>query len=131
MHKEPIAPVVIVGNARWSRYPNIESELLYEHGIVQISTYHARRSEPIIRRFDKRFIREFGVLPTSYAYRGYDAAMIFVKGLYNSIDTGLEGTEYQPLLTPYKFEADSVSGVRVNTEWIKIVYNNDFSITTE
>lgn len=131
MHKEPIAPVVIVGNARWNRYPNIESELFYEHGIVQISTYHARRSEPIIRRFDKRFIREFGVLPTSYAYRGYDAAMIFVKGLYNSIDTGLEGTEYQPLLTPYKFEADSVSGVRVNTEWIKIVYNNDFSITTE
>ena len=131
MHREQMAPLVIVGNSRWNRYPNIERELFFDHNIVQISTYHSRRSEPIIRRFDRRFIREFGVLPTSYAYRGYDAAMMFVKELYNSIDTGLEGVEFKPLLTPYKFEVDSVSGVRVNTEWVKIIYNSDFSITND
>ena len=57
--------------------------------------------------------------------------MMFVKELYNSIDTGLEGVEFKPLLTPYKFEVDSVSGVRVNTEWVKIIYNSDFSITND
>lgn len=130
-HRIPLAPHVIVGHTRWTHYPNIEREVLFENNIVQISTYHTRRSDPVIRKFDKRFVREFGALPTRYAYRGYDAAMMFVKELYESIDTGLEGKAFKPLLTPYKFESDSVSGVHVNTEWVKIVYNKNFTISNE
>ena len=129
--KEPLAPHVIIGSTKWNSLKNIERDMMFAHNIVQLSTYHTRRSEPIIRRFDSRFVREFGMLPTRYAYRGYDAAMIFVKELYNSIDTGLNGVEFKPLLTSYKFETDSVSGVRVNTEWMKIVYNPNYTITNE
>lgn len=127
----PLAPHVIVGHPRWAKYPNIERETLFDNNIVQISSYDTRRNEPIVRRFDRRFIREFGVLPSRYAYRGYDAAMMFVKELYNSIESGMVDQEYRPLLTPYKFEIDSVSGVRVNTEWVKIVFNKNYTITHE
>lgn len=96
-----------------------------------LSTYHAHRSEPIIRAFDKRFVDEFGALPSLYAYRGYDAAVVFVKALYNTIETGLEGTLSTPLLSPYAFEQNPTSGIRVNNQWIKVNYNSNFTITTE
>ena len=96
-----------------------------------LSTYHARRSEPIIRAFDKRFVEEFGALPSLYAYRGYDAAVVFVKSLYGTMETGLEGVHSKPLLTPYIFEVDEKSGLRINTQWIKVNYNSNFTITTE
>lgn len=126
-----VVPYVVFGNNRWNRYRNIDRSILFSNNVTMLSTYHARRSEPIIREFDKRFVKEFGALPSLYAYRGYDAAVVFVKSLYGAIATGMEGTHTTPLLTPYIFEADATSGVRINNQWIKVNYNNNFTITTE
>ena len=126
-----VVPYVVFGNNRWNRYRNIDRSILFSNNVTMLSTYHARRSEPIIREFDKRFVKEFGALPSLYAYRGYDAAVVFVKSLYGAMATGMEGTHTTPLLTPYIFEADATSGVRINNQWIKVNYNNNFTITTE
>ena len=126
-----VVPYVVFGNNRWNRYRNIDRSILFSNNVTMLSTYHARRSEPIIREFDKRFVKEFGALPSLYAYRGYDAAVVFVKSLYGAMATGMEGTHSTPLLTPYIFEADATSGVRINNQWIKVNYNNNFTITTE
>ena len=122
---------VVVGNNRWNQFDNIDRTLFFSAGITTLSTYFAHRSMPIIKRFDKRFIREFGALPTPYAYRGYDAAVIFVNALFDSIENGLEGETLRPLATPYTFCIDEVSGLHINSEWSKVRYNEDFTITIE
>jgi len=96
-----------------------------------LSTYHAHRSEARIRDFDRRFVEEFGSLPSLYAYRGYDAAVIFVKALYGDIESGLEGAHYLPLLSPYTFEVESESGLHINSNWVKVNYNSNYTITIE
>jgi hypothetical protein len=47
------------------------------------------------------------------------------------MESGLEGTHSLPLLTPYAFEGNPQSGIRINKEWIKVNYNSNFTITTE
>ena len=126
-----VVPVVVFGNNRWNRYRNIDRAILFSNNVTMLSTYHARRSEPKIKAFDKRFVEEFGALPSLYAYRGYDAAVVFIKSLYGAMETGLEGAHSMPLLTPYTFETDATSGVRINNQWIKVNYNSNFTITTE
>ena len=126
-----VVPFVVYGNNRWNRYRNMDRAILFANNVTMLSTYHARRSEPKIKAFDKRFVEEFGALPSLYAYRGYDAAVLFVKALYGAMETGLEGAHSMPLLTPYTFEADVTSGVRVNNQWIKVNYNRNFTITSE
>ena len=126
-----VVPFVVFGNNRWNRYRNIDRATLFTNNVTMLSTYHARRSEPIIRAFDKRFVEEFGSLPSLYAYRGYDAAVVFVKSLYGTMETGLEGAHSTPLLTPYTFEVSAANGLRINNQWIKVNYNSNFTITTE
>ena len=126
-----VVPFVVFGNNRWNRYRNIDRAILFTNNVTMLSTYHARRSEPKIKAFDRRFVEEFGVLPSLYAYRGYDAAVVFVKSLYGAMETGLEGAHSMPLLTPYIFESNPTSGVRINNQWIKVNYNSNFTITTE
>jgi len=126
-----VVPFVVFGNNRWNRYRNIDRAILFTNNVTMLSTYHARRSEPIIRAFDKRFVEEFGTLPSLYAYRGYDAAVVFVKSLYGTMETGLEGIHSMPLLTPYTFDTNVANGLRINTQWIKVNYNSNFTITTE
>ena len=128
---QKVVPFVVYGNNRWNRYRNIDRAILFTNNVMMLSTYHARRSEPIIRNFDKRFVEEFGGLPSLYAYRGYDAAVVFVKSLYGAMETGLEGAHFMPLLTPYAFEPNATSGVHINNQWIKVNYNSNFTITTE
>ena len=126
-----VVPFVVFGNNRWNRYRNIDRAILFSNNVTLLSTYHARRSEPIIRAFDKRFVEEYGTLPSLYAYRGYDAAVVFVKSLYGAMESGMEGAYSRPLLTPYVFEPDAASGLRTNNQWIKVNYNSNFTITTE
>ena len=126
-----VVPFVVFGNNRWNRYRNIDRAILFTNNVTMLSTYHARRSEPIIRAFDKRFVEEFGTLPSLYAYRGYDAAVVFVQSLYGTMETGLEGVHSMPLLTPYTFDTNVANGLRINTQWIKVNYNSNFTITTE
>ena len=126
-----VVPFVVFGNNRWNRYRNIDRAILFTNNVTMLSTYHARRSEPKIKTFDRRFVEEFGALPSLYAYRGYDAAVVFVKSLYGAMETGLEGAHSMPLLTPYIFESNPTSGVRINNQWIKVNYNSNFTITTE
>ena len=57
--------------------------------------------------------------------------MIFIRSLYNDMESGLEGLRYSPLLTPYIFIEDNNSKVRTNNEWIRVNYNSNFTITTE
>jgi hypothetical protein len=57
--------------------------------------------------------------------------MIFVKALYNSMDTGLESMQYMPLITPYEFNLNPETGIRENTPWVKVEYKKNHTIISK
>ncbi len=126
-----VAPYRVFGNNKWNRYRNIDRSLFFSNNVVMLSTYHTDRNIDKVGKFSAEYTAAFGSLPSLYAYRGYDAAMIFIRSLYDSIEHNLSGENFAPLQTPYHFIQDPKSGVRVNSEWIRVNYNNNFTITAE
>lgn len=137
---------VVLGNARWNRYTNIDHTVFFRNRVVFVSTYHAKRDGEQVRAFDQAYIRAFGTLPSLYAYRGYDAAVIFCPEMYDAIESDLHGARYSPLQTAYDFgEVEQVGadlgvptgapsasrGNHVNREWMRVNYNEDFTITVQ
>ena len=95
-------------------------------------SYHAKRNDEKMRLFDGRFVSHYDALPTAFAYRGYDASMLFIKSLYSEkMESGLEGEIFKPLCTQYEFKKNEESGVRANDVWIKQTYHKDCTITYE
>ena len=121
----------VLGNARWNRYANIDRTMFFKDRVTFISTYHAKRDAQVIVDFDSAYIRAFGMLPTLYAYRGYDTAQIFVPAMYNDIEYDLENRRYTPLQTSYRFAADEERPNHTNRNWTRVDYRPDFTITIE
>ena len=94
-----------------------------------ISTYHAKRDSEVVRAFDSHYIKAYNALPSLYAYRGYDSAVIFGGGMRSDIEYNMMDKRYMPLQTGYKFEQASEGGKYVNREWVLVKYNNNHTIT--
>lgn len=121
-----VAPFTVVGNPKWNRYNNIDRSIFFQDNVVMLSSYHARRDNKQVYEFDRRFITEFGAMPTLFAYRGFDTAVIFGNGAFCEDITGaMSGKQYTPLMTPYTFLNST------NSEWVRINYHRNYTITTE
>ena len=125
------APYRVFGNNKWNRYKNIDRSLFFSNNVVMLSTYHNDRNNERIRNFSADYVQAFGAMPSLYSYRGYDAAMIFIRSLYNKMGSELSGEVFTPLQTPYKFVQDEQSRLRINSEWIRVNYNRNYTITAE
>ena len=122
---------LVLGNARWNRYNNIDRTMFFKNHVVFLSTYHAKRDARIVRDFDSAYIRAFGTIPSLYAYRGYDTAMIFCPAMYSDIEYDMEGRRYVPLQTVYRFEQPDPNGNHLNRNWMRVDYNPDYTITLQ
>lgn len=122
---------VVLGNARWNRYNNLDRATFFKNRVIFISTYHAKRDAQTIQAFDRDYIRAFGALPTLYSYRGFDTAMIFVPAMYGDIEYDMEDRRYTPLQTSYVFGQSEGRHNHVNHNWTRVNYNKDFTITIE
>lgn len=120
---------IVLGNRKWTRLGNIDHKVFFKNNVVFAVPYHAKRSDEQIRSFDGQYIKEFGSLPSMFSYRGYDAAVIFCRAMYEGLGEGMEPLTTVPLKTPYRFEFED--GMYVNTVWTKEHYRNNFTITTE
>lgn len=121
----------VVGSTRWNRYANIDRTTFFKNRVVLFSIFHAKRDCPEVRDFDSRYIRAFASMPTLYAYRGYETALIFCPGMYSDIEYDMEGRRYKPLQSSYVFGREPDSRSHVNREWVRVNYNSDFTITIE
>ncbi len=122
---------MVVGNPRWNRHSNLDRGMLFKDRVTFISSYHARRDSERITGFDSDYIRSFGSLPSLYAYRGYDSAMIFCPAMFGDIEYDMEDRRYTPLQTSYIFHFDKESHNHLNTDWTRVNYNKDFTITLQ
>ncbi len=126
-------PIQVVGGSRWARFPTLNKELFYKLNVTFLTTYYADRSHPQVAAFDSRYILTFGSVPTLYAYRGYDTGKLFVSALSRygeRFGYYLGASENTPLEVPYRFE-ETAGGKHVNTEWVLVRYNSNFSITVK
>lgn len=123
-----IGSYVVLGNRKWTRLHNLDSRIFFKNNVVFATPYHAKRSDEKIRIFDGRYVKEFGTLPSMFSYRGYDAAMIFCRAMYDGLDTLASEQSITPLATSYKFAYEE--GLYVNTCWTREQYGSDFTITT-
>lgn len=121
----------VLGNVRWNRYNNIDRTMFFKNRVVFISTYHAKRDSEAVKKFDSAYIRAFGTIPTLYSYRGYDTALIFAQAMFGEIEQKLEGRSFTPLQTTYRFERPEGRPNHVNSDWTRVNYNKDFTITIE
>ncbi len=121
----------VVANPSWRRYVNIDRAVYFRNRVVVFSSYLAGRDSDLVREFDGRYGEKFGEFPTLYAYRGYDVARIFGEGVYRDISFDLGSRTYQPLQTPYRFERAEGRQSYINTNWVKEVYNTNFTKTIE
>lgn len=125
------AQYVVLGTSRWGRFNNIDHTSFFNNNVVMISTYHAKRDSAAVRDFDSRYIKSFGMLPSLYSYRGYDAAIIFGAGMRSEIDYRMLDKRYIPLQTEYKFLQKEEGCHYVNQEWMRVNYNSNYTITLE
>ena len=125
------AQYVVLGTSRWGRFNNIDHTSFFNNNVVMISTYHAKRDSAAVREFDSRYIEAYGMLPSLYSYRGYDAAVIFGAGMRSDIDYRMLDNRYTPLQTEYKFRQTGDGGRYVNQEWMRVNYNSNYTITLE
>lgn len=127
----PCAEYTVLGTSRWGRFSNIDHTTYFNNNVVMISTYHAKRDAQAVREFDSRYIEAYGGLPSLYAYRGYDAAILFCGGMRGDIEYNMLDKRYTPLQTVYKFVQEDENGKYVNQEWMRINYNSNYTITVE
>ncbi len=127
----PCAEYTVLGTSRWGRFSNIDHTTYFNNNVVMISTYHAKRDAQAVREFDSRHIEAYGGLPSLYAYRGYDAAILFCGGMRGDIEYNMLDKRYTPLQTVYKFVQEDENGKYVNQEWMRINYNSNYTITVE
>ena len=126
-----VAEYEVLGSSRWSRFNNIDNTTFFNNNVMMVSTYHAKRDNAAVRVFDSRYIRSYKTLPSLYAYRGYDAAIIFGQGMRGDIDYNMLDKRYTPLQTTYKFGQAAAGERYINQEWMLIKYNNNYTITLQ
>lgn len=118
---------VVVGNRRWKQMLSIDKQTFFNNNTIFLVPYHANRSSEAISMFDARYVKAYEVLPTMFSYRGYDAAIIFCRKMYEGF--GGSGGVAVPLATPYTFALEN--GLYVNTYWIMESYKSNFTIDVE
>lgn len=128
---EACSDYVVLGTSRWGRFSNIDQTSFFNNNVVMVSTYHAKRDSVAVREFDSRYIETYNMLPSLYAYRGYDTAIMFCGGMRSDIEYSMLDKVYTPLQTSYKFFSTEMGGKYINREWVRINYNNNYTITLE
>lgn len=123
-----VGDYMVIGNRKWARLPNIERQSFFRNNVTFVMPYHAKRSDRAIRYFDGRYIAAYNTLPSMYSYRGYDAAMIFCRKMFEGIGAGFDSEVFMPLTTLYRFSNED--GVYVNAEWTLEQYTDRFTIET-
>lgn len=121
-------PVRVVGSAAWAKYKNMDKNLLFKLDVSYLANYHADRGNKRIREFDRRFVSEFGRLPSMFAYRAYDAVRLFASAIFagGDLTAELNGSVVPLLQTPYSFTEER--GNMVNDAWVLVNYRPNYTI---
>ncbi|MBR4951845.1 MAG: LysM peptidoglycan-binding domain-containing protein [Alistipes sp.] len=120
----------VVASRKIDNLTYVDREGFFTSGVSLITPYNMHRTDNIpIKIFEADFLQTYGILPTPYAGRGYDAVMMFCTKMHTGLDKYILLERITPLATPYQFKWED--GMFVNTEWVNIQYDRFFSVRYE
>ncbi len=118
----------VIGDREWERLVYADREGFFTSGLSILAPYNAKRTDNnAIKVFESRFLQTYGILPTAYACRGYDAAMMFCTKMFTGLDKYILLERITPLATTYQFKFED--GMFINTEWVNIQHMRNFTIS--
>lgn len=124
--------ITVVGTSRWNRFgKTLDKNLFFKLNVCYVSTYHADRSNDLVRSFDSRYISSFGDIPTLYSYRGYDSAKLAIGAAARSggnYTDNMNEAGGMLLQTKYHFREMSPNTSFLNVEWPLVCYKSDYTI---
>ena len=121
---------VVIGNRKWDSLDYMDRTGFFECALSILMPYNLKRVDNnAIKVFESRFLSAYGILPTPYAGRGYDAMMMFCTKMFTGLDKYILLETITPLATSYKFKFED--GMFVNSEWVNVQYQRDFTVTYE
>ncbi len=128
------ADIKVIGSSRWAGYNSgsIDKNLFFKLNVCFVTSYYIDRSDPIVARFEGRYLEAYGEFPSRSAYRGYDAVKLFGGALScqgSSFDQKLEQVSTRsPLQTPYRFVQTGGARRHVNDQWALVSFNSNYDI---
>ena len=121
---------VVIASRKIDNLTYVEREGFFTSGVSLITPYNSKRTDNIpIKIFESEFLQTYGILPTPYACRGYDAVMMFCTKMHTGLDKYILLERITPLATPYQFKWED--GMFVNSEWVNIQYDRFFTVRYE
>jgi LysM repeat protein len=120
----------VIASRKIDNLTYVEREGFFTSGVSLITPYNSKRTDNIpIKLFESEFLQTYGILPTPYACRGYDAVMMFCTKMHTGLDKYILLERITPLATPYQFKWED--GMFVNSEWVNIQYDRFFTVRYE
>ena len=120
----------VIASRKIDNLTYVEREGFFTSGVSLITPYNSKRTDNIpIKIFESEFLQTYGILPTPYACRGYDAVMMFCTKMHTGLDKYILLERITPLATPYQFKWED--GMFVNSEWVNIQYDRFFTVRYE
>lgn len=77
LHDELSYQIQLFGHPNWAKLEFDDTDGLSVFRTRITASYFIDKSDPAVRRFDQLYREGFGVAPTEFAYKGYDAAYYF------------------------------------------------------
>lgn len=120
----------VLGSSSFSR-SSVDRSNYFKLDVKYISPYHIDRTDSDVVDFDRRYIEKYYRLPSLFAYRGHDIALIFFNMMLNyGSDFGdyMDGHIAEILRTRYSFERDEAGGKVSNREFMLVNYTPLYNI---
>lgn len=118
----------VVGHRNWDNLTYTDREGYFNAGVSYITPYNAKHTDnDAMKVFESRFLATYGLLPTPYSCRGYDAMMLFATKMFTGLDKYILLERITPLATPYQFKFED--GMFINAEWVNTQFMRDFTVS--
>lgn len=120
----------VVASRKIDNLTYVDREGFFTAELSFLAPYNSKRIDNIpIKIFESEFLQTYGILPTPYACRGYDAVVLFCTKMHTGLDKYILLERITPLATPYQFKWED--GMFVNSEWVNVKYQRNFTIKYE
>lgn len=122
--------IEVLGSSRMARVQQINPAHMFKLNLSYITSYHIDRTDEDVVNFDNNYISQYGAVPSLYAYRGYDIALLFLGAMkeYGSdFSKFMNEYRFKNLLVGYHFKSTQNGGY-TNNSWTVVNYTPNFTI---
>ena len=125
---------VLYCNSRIRSFQSVETENIHAAETHMVANYHIDYTDPEVKRFVYAFRALYGCEPGSFAFQGYDVLRYFCSLVIKYGSQWAANLENEPsvgLQAAFDFKRDSNKKGAVNSAVHRIIYNQDYSISTK